>query len=71
MALEKSLRRADTDDGAKTSSPEPREARKRVLPLKQQNEFFRRAAASSFELRSEPRSNELTSGSDAKPLWGD
>ena len=50
MTLQKWLRRADIDDGAKpgqsrTESVELREARKRIRLLEQENEVLRRAAA--------------------------
>lgn len=50
MTLQKWMRRADIDDGAKpgqsrTESVELREARKRIRLLEQENEVLRRAAA--------------------------
>ncbi|WP_166350996.1 transposase [Phytoactinopolyspora limicola] len=50
MTLQKWLRRADIDEGAKpgqtrTESEELREARKRIRLLEQENEVLRRAAA--------------------------
>ncbi|GAB6858056.1 transposase [Microbacterium xylanilyticum] len=50
MTLQKWLRRADVDEGAKpghsrTEATELREARKRIRLLEQENEVLRRAAA--------------------------
>lgn len=50
MTLQKWMRRADIDEGAKlgqtrTESAELREARKRIRLLEQENEVLRRAAA--------------------------